>query len=204
MNWYQKLTTILGQQARNFQSFIGSPRKLLWWILQLTNNVVVEQLLVVPKEKTPDDMRMIFEDESTDLLFIAERSKRSDTSKPTGRHNVFTPFPRDPNCEVCKLTKTTRAPCRNRPDARWDRVHHPQPFEDLLPADHKVLTEENECLLQHSCAVVGQDLFFFLSKVTQRKNKIAQETMTSLQKFVLPDQESGNTLEFVRASEDMC
>ena len=35
---------------------------------------------------------MSSEEESTDLPSIAERSKRPNTSKPTGRHNVFTHF----------------------------------------------------------------------------------------------------------------
>ena len=37
----------------------------------------------------------------------------------------FYTFPKDPNSEVCKLTESTRAPCRNRSDTRGDRVHHP-------------------------------------------------------------------------------
>ena len=29
-----------------------------------------------------------------------------------GKHNVHTQFPKDRNCEICKRTKITRAPCR--------------------------------------------------------------------------------------------
>ena len=29
-----------------------------------------------------------------------------------GKHNVYTHFPKDRNCEICKRTKITRAPCR--------------------------------------------------------------------------------------------
>ena len=71
-------------------------------------------------------MRVNSEEESTNLLVIAEISKRPHTSKLTGRHNVFTHFPNDPNCEVCKLAKTTPAPCRNRPEARGARIPQPQ------------------------------------------------------------------------------
>ena len=31
-----------------------------------------------------------------------------------GKHNVHSHFPKDRNCEICKRTKITRAPCRRR------------------------------------------------------------------------------------------
>ena len=31
-----------------------------------------------------------------------------------GKHSVYTHFPEDRNCEICKRTKITRAPCRRR------------------------------------------------------------------------------------------
>ena len=31
-----------------------------------------------------------------------------------GKHNVHTHFPKDRNCEICRRTKITRAPCRRR------------------------------------------------------------------------------------------
>ena len=31
-----------------------------------------------------------------------------------GKQNVHTHFPKDRNCEICKRTKITRAPCRRR------------------------------------------------------------------------------------------
>ena len=31
-----------------------------------------------------------------------------------GKHSVSSPFPKDRNCEICKRTKITRAPCRRR------------------------------------------------------------------------------------------
>ena len=47
---------------------------------------------------------------SADLLVFAQRSKRPNKSKPSGRHDVFTHYPEGSNCEICKLTKNTRAP----------------------------------------------------------------------------------------------
>ena len=31
-----------------------------------------------------------------------------------GKHNLYTHFPEDQSCEICKRTKITRAPCRRR------------------------------------------------------------------------------------------
>ena len=57
----------------------------------------------------------------------------------SGRYSIFTHIPKDRNCEVCKGTKITRAPCRNR-------TGNPEPragkFGDLMTASHKVFNLE--------------------------------------------------------------
>ena len=55
-------------------------------------------------------------------LVLAETSRRSNLSKPTSERDVFAHVPKDPNCDVCKVTKTIRAQCRCQPDARNDRA----------------------------------------------------------------------------------
>ena len=57
------------------------------------------QTCSVAKRETPDDMRVSSEEEPTDLLVFADRSKRPNTTKPTGRHIVFT-HTKDPKCEI--------------------------------------------------------------------------------------------------------
>ena len=52
-----------------------------------------------------------------------------------GKHSGDTHFPKDRNCEICKRTKITRAPCRRRNGAAVPRAEN---FGDLLTADHKV------------------------------------------------------------------
>ena len=52
-----------------------------------------------------------------------------------GKHNVHTHFPKDRNCEICKRTKITRAPCRRR---KGEAVPRADNFGDLITADHKV------------------------------------------------------------------
>ena len=46
-----------------------------------------------------------------------------------GKHNVHTHFPEDRNCEICKRTKITRAPCRRR---KGEAVPRADNFGDLF------------------------------------------------------------------------
>ena len=64
-------------------------------------------------------------------------------------------FPKDRNCEICKRTKITRAPCRRR---KGEAVPRADNFGDLITADHKVLSDNCESRNNHRYAVVVQDL----------------------------------------------
>ena len=55
-----------------------------------------------------------------------------------GKHSVYTHFPKSRNCEICKRTKITRAPCRRRNGGAVPRA---EKFGDLITADQKVLSE---------------------------------------------------------------
>ena len=133
---------------------------------------------------------------------------KADTSKPTGRHNVSTYFPKDPNCEVCKLTKATRAPCRNRPEAREDRFRLPQKKLRCYSGGSERSHEENECRLQHRFAVVVHDPNSHWIQSYPTKNETAQETMKKLATVLAARSETrymvhtANSLEFIRACED--
>ena len=72
-----------------------------------------------------------------------------------GKHSVDTHFPEDRNCEICKRTKITRAPCRRR---NGGAVHRAENVADLTTADHKVLSGSCESRNNHGYAVVVQDL----------------------------------------------
>ena len=72
-----------------------------------------------------------------------------------GKHSIKTHFPKDRNCEICKRTKITRAPCRRR---SGEAVPRAEKFGDLITADHKVLSENCESRSNRRCAVVVQDL----------------------------------------------
>ena len=72
-----------------------------------------------------------------------------------GKHSVYTHFPKDRNCEICKRTKITRAPCRRR---NGETVPRADNFGDLITADHKVPSDNCESRNNHRYAVVVQDL----------------------------------------------
>ena len=68
-----------------------------------------------------------------------------------GKHSVYTHFPDVRNCDICKRTKITRAPCRRRIGGAVPRA---EKFGDLITADHKVHSEGCESRNNHRYAVV--------------------------------------------------
>ena len=122
-----------------------------------------------------------------------------------GKHSVFSHFPKDRNCEICKRTKITRAPCRRR---NGETVLRAEEFGDLTTADHKVLSDNCESRNNHRYAVVVQDLATQWIKAYPCKTKTSQETQRSLQKFLEPERNpkvfyTDNSLEFGKAREDL-
>ena len=118
-----------------------------------------------------------------------------------GKHSVYTHFPKDRNCEICKRTKITRAPCRRRNGGAVPRAEN---FGDLITADHKVLSDNCESRNNHRYAVVVQDSATQCIQAYPCKTKTSQ----SLQKFLEPDRNpkviyTDNSLEFGKACEDL-
>ena len=101
-----------------------------------------------------------------------------------GKHSVHTHFPIDRNCEICKRTKFTRAPCRRR---NGEAVPRAEKFGDLITADHKVLSDNCESRNNHRYAVVVQDLATQWIQAYPCKTKTSQETQRCLQKFLEPE-----------------
>ena len=68
----------------------------------------------------------------------ANTSQDLDSERPTKvvsrKHSIETHFPKDRNCEICKRTKMTRAPCRRRTGGAVPRAAN---FGDLTTADHR-------------------------------------------------------------------
>ena len=122
-----------------------------------------------------------------------------------GKHSVYTHFPEDRNCEICKRTKITRAPCRRR---NGEAVPRAEKIGDLISAAHKVLGDNCESRNNHRYAVVVQDLATQWIQAYPCKTKTSQETERSLQKFLEPERKpkviyTDNSMEFGKACEDL-
>ena len=72
-----------------------------------------------------------------------------------GKHSIHTHFPKHRNCDICFRTKITRASCRRRTGTVVPKAEN---FRDVIPADHKVLSELCESRHNHRYAVVVKDL----------------------------------------------
>ena len=69
------------------------------------------------------------------------------------KHHLFTNFPKDPKCDVCRMTKTVRARFLKRLEMCTDGVVPPTKFGEVITADHKVLSEDNESKLERRYSV---------------------------------------------------
>ena len=49
---------------------------------------------------------------------------RAKVEPGSGKHSVYTHFPKDPNCDICLKTKVTRAYCRRRAGTVVPRAEH--------------------------------------------------------------------------------
>ena len=122
-----------------------------------------------------------------------------------GKHSVYTHFPKDRNCEICQRTQITRPPCRRRIGGVVPRA---EKFDDLMTADHKVLSEGSESRNSRRYAVVVQDLATQWIQSYPCNTKTSQETQRSLQKFLEPNRKpkviyTDHSLEFGKACEDL-
>ena len=106
---------------------------------------------------------------------------RAKVEPGSGKHSVFTHFPKDPNCDICLKTKITRTSCRRRSNGVMPRAEH---FGDLITADHKVPSEESESRNNHRYAVVVQDLATQWIQSYPCKTKTSQETTKKLAKVL--------------------
>ena len=137
------------------------------------------------------------------MKYLKSRQKRD--VRIWVNHSVYTHFPKDQNCEICKRTIITRAPCRRRNDEAVPRAAN---FGDLITADHKVLSDNCESRNNHRYAVVVQDVVTQWIQTYPCQNKTSQDPQRSLQKFLEPERKpkviyTDNSLEFGKACEDL-
>ena len=119
----------------------GNPlRDLPEWLEEFTENLVDES---VPAHR------------DAPASSSRESASESRGKVVSGKHRIYTHFPKDRSCEICKRTKITRAPFRKRTGAAVLRAEH---FGGLITADHKVLCAGCESRNNHRYAVVVQDM----------------------------------------------
>ena len=160
------------------------------WLQEFRENLVDDEILVHGDTHASS---------SHEVSLEPTFKRREDLCK----HSVYTHFPQDRNCEICKRAKITRAPCRRR---NGEAVPRAENFGDLITADHKVLSENCESRNNHRYAVVVQDLATQWIQAYPCKTKTSLEKQRSLQKFLEPDRKpkviyTDNSVEFGKACD---
>ena len=79
------------------------------WLQEFRENLVDERLSTElwenPEQRSQDTSKS-----SPEL----PTQPRANVEPGSGKHSVFSHFPKDPNCDICLKTKLTRASCRRR------------------------------------------------------------------------------------------
>ena len=117
---------------------------LLDWLQEFREHLVDESSPLEPRGNLAP------EDQDTSRM-----ESRAKVEPGSGRHSVYTHFPKDPNCDICLRTKITRASCRKRTGTVVPRAEN---VGDLVTADRKILSEESKSRNNHRYAVVVQDV----------------------------------------------
>ena len=115
-------------------------------------------------------------------------------------------FPKTENCEICKRTKITRAPCRRR---KGEAVPRADNFGDLITADHKVLSDNCESRNNHRLRSRGAGFSYSMDPgVPVQKQNFTRKPKGACKSSCCPrgNQKSiytDNSLEFGKACEDL-
>ena len=115
------------------------------------------------------------------LLVNQFQSREEKVVSRSGKHCVETHFPKDPNRDICLMTKITRAQ-----KTHWYSRAKSRKIGDLMTADHKVIGEGCESRHNHRYAVVVQNLATQWIQLYPCKTKTSQDAEKSLQKFLEP------------------
>ena len=130
---------------------------------------------------------------------------RAEVEPNSGKHSVYTHFPKNRNCDICLRSKITRASCRRRTGTVVPKAVN---LGDSITADHNVPSEGCESRQNHRYAVVVQDLATQWFQSNQCKTKTSQENQKSLHKFLEPTRKPtviyrANSLEFGKSCEEL-
>ena len=152
------------------------------WLQEFRENLVDESSLLDPRRNpAPEDQDT---SSSSHELPIESRAK---VEPGSGKHSIYTHFPKDPNCDICLKTKITKASCSRRAGTVVPKADI---LVILITADHKILSEESESRNNHRFAVVVQDLATQWLLSDPCKTKTSQETQEELTEVAGADEEA--------------
>ena len=77
-------------------------------------------------------------DAGGDTLVKESQEQKSIGSHPKGSHYVFTLCPKDPDCDMCRRTKSTRARCNTKSKKSMSEIVRAPKSGDLITADHTI------------------------------------------------------------------
>ena len=198
MNPQKPKTTVKHEEREEVQRDIS--HVLPDWLQEFRENLVDERTSTEPWSNP--EQRSQDTSKSSHELPTEPRPK---VEPGSGKHSVYTHFPKDPDCDICLKTKISRASCRRRTGTVVPRAEN---FGDLITADHKDLSEESESRNNHRYVVVVQDLAARWLQSYPCETKTAQETQKNLTKFLEPTRKPKVTytdsfLEFDKSCEEL-
>ena len=106
------------------------------------------------------------------------------------KHNIFTHFPRDKDCEVCQRTIAHKTSLRPSSVPRGDALPEPKVFGDAITADHKILNEDEASRDEDKVACIIQDKATYFIGAYPSKSKSTRHTKKSFQRFLGPQQKA--------------
>jgi len=136
------------------------------------------------------------------------KAKKKKVTCQTCEHNIFTHFPKDPNCEICQLNKSQKAYCKSKAEPQADALPEPVMFGDAITADHKIINDDDDERETDNVAYVIQDRASFWLQAYAALTKGAEEIKKAFQRFLGPDGTckhvyTDNSKEQIKAFEDL-
>ncbi|MDP7560267.1 MAG: DNA cytosine methyltransferase, partial [Planctomycetota bacterium] len=124
----------------------------------------------------------------------AKPKKKKDVRKTQvskdAKHNIWTHFPKDMECEICRSCKTCRAHCRSREPGAADALPIPVNFADALTADHAIINEDDKSREEDRVALVILDRATQWLQSYATKTKNTEDTTAGFLRFLGPQQKA--------------
>lgn len=135
-------------------------------------------------------------------------NKNKKISCDSCEHNVWTHFPKDPTCDVCRGAKTDRAHCRSKTHGEPDGLPEPKAFGDGITADHGIINEHDESRTHDKNVCIIQDRATHWIQGYPAKTKNADDARIAFEKILGPELRAkhvytDNSKEFERALKDL-